>query len=338
MSFDQARLLARIEELEARLARLETAPPRQTPWGAYALTVGLIATMVFALTAPTGARAQDDKQPAAQEITCKKLTIVDAEGKARVVLTVNANGGVVHVLNTKGQKTAVLENDPVGGIARLFGHNEKRLLIMGGNKDGCQINVFDLDGKARAFLGCDAANEGYLTLRNRQDKTTLYCGNDDDGGLLRAYGHDGKERAFFGVGAKGGDGLIMLYGTDGKRRHWIGSDDETSAQMIYGKGGVLQHEIRGGKTGAFHSLMNKEGNAIITTLGSSNDSGEGILRLNSTAGKTQAYLGANKNGTGGLILLNTPQDASRVVIGIDANGVGFGEGRDADNVVRRSMK
>ncbi|HZZ77079.1 MAG TPA: hypothetical protein VFE62_01090, partial [Gemmataceae bacterium] len=277
-----------------------------------------------------------DKGP--QELTCKKLTIVNADGKPRMVLTYSESGGVIHVMSTEGKKLATIGGEKFGGIFRLYGPDEKRSLILGNNKDGCQINVCDADGNFRAYLGVDGAKEGYLTLKNSKDKTTLYCGEDDDGGLIRAYGHDGKERAFFGVGAKGGDGLIMLYGTDGKRRHWLGSENDISSHYIYSTGGVLQHEIRGGKTGSYHTMMSKDGQSIISTIGASNDSGEGILRLNTVKGKTVAYLGSNKNNTGGLILLNTPEDSSRVVIGIDANGVGFGEGRDADNVVRRSLR
>lgn len=336
MSIDNIALLTRIEELERRLAQLESVPRVRTPWGTYAFGSVVALLMLFVLTAPTWVLAQDEKK--ADEIVCKKLTVVDGAGKPRVVLTFNDQGGVIRALNNKEQNIALIDNDPTGGTFRLYGNNEKRLLIIGGNKDGCQINVCDPDGRIRGYLGCDGAKEGYLTLRNQQDKTILYCGADDDGGLVRAFGHDGKVRAFFGVGAKQGDGLIMLFGVDGKRRHWIGSDDESSSHSIYAKDGILQHEIRGGKTGAYHTMMSKDGSNLLATLGASNDSGEGILRLNTTAGKTQAYLGSNKNGSGGLLLLNTPQDSSRVVIGIDGNGVGFGEGRDGDNVIRRSFK
>src|SRR5207244_1693324 len=117
-------------------------------------------------------------------------------------------GGLIRVLNTKEKDIAILDNDAIGGTIRLFHNNEKRLFTVGGNKDGCQINACDPDGKIRAYVGVDGAKEGYLSLRNVQDKTILYCGADDDGGLVRAYGHDGKQRAFLGVGDKQGDGLI----------------------------------------------------------------------------------------------------------------------------------
>lgn len=303
---------------------------------------GLIAGLLVAvLSAPggVGAQGEEKKQPAQpQELTCKKLTIVDGDGKARVVLDFNDKGGVFRVLNKEQKNIAMIDNDVTGGVFRLFGNNEKRMLIVGGNKDGCQINACDPNGNIRAYLGCDSSHEGYFSLRNKDNKTIAYGGADDDGGLVRIYGHDGKERVFVGVGNKKGDGLLMTYGTDNKRRFWIGSDEEACAITMYSTGGVLQHELRGGKGGAFHSMFTKDGKSLIATVGAANDSGEGILRLNSTQGKTQAYIGSNKNGSGGLILLNTPNDSSRVVIGIDANGVGFGEGRDADNVVRRSFK
>ena len=337
MSNESAQLLARIEELERRLVQLEAGPKKQAPWGACALGTLITGLLVFAMAAPAWVIAQDEKKDA-QELTVKKLTVVDAGGKPRVVLSFDKEGGLIRVLNTKDKDIAILDNDAIGGTMRLFGNNEKRLLVIGANKDGCQINACDPEGKIRAYLGVDAAKEGYVSLRNVADKTILICGADDDGGLVRAFGADGKQRAFFGVGAKQGDGLIMLYGVDGKRRHWIGSEDDTTSHIVYGKDAVLQHEIRGGKNGAFHTMMSKDGANIITTVGASTDSGEGILRLNTTGGKSHSYLGSNKNGTGGLLLLNTPQDSSRVVLGIDANGVGFGEGRDADNVIRRSMK
>ena len=98
-------------------------------------------------------RLLDDKQPAAKELTCSKLTVVDQNGKPRVVLSFNDMGGHVKVLGAKEQSTVVLENDPVGGLIRLFGANEKRLLLIGGNKDGCQVNVCDPDGNIRAYIG-----------------------------------------------------------------------------------------------------------------------------------------------------------------------------------------
>ena len=324
MSIDQERLLARLEELERRLAQLETKPtPRgQTTLGTHAPAALLVGLMLAALTAPAWVLAQGDR-PTYPEIACRKLTVVDANGRPRVVIAFNDAGGSVKVLNAAGQSTAVLENDPVGGLIRLIGNNEKRLFEIGGSKNGCQLNLCDPDGNIRAYLGCDAAREGHLTLRNSQNKTTLQCGTDGDGGLVRAASHDGKDRAFFGVGAKQGDGLIMLFGADGNRRHVIGSDDDAAYHHIYAKDGVLQHQILGGKAGAYHSLWSKDGANVIASIGASNDTGEGIVRLNTTKGKNQAYIGANSNGTGGLILLNTPEDSSRVQIGIDSAKEGF---------------
>ena len=335
MSSDNERMMARIDELERRLAQLE-APPKRGAGYAVVLLLGGI--MAFAMSAPAWGVAQDGEKPAAQEITCKKLTVVDAKGKPRVVLAFNDAGGSIELINKSDKKIATIVTDQFGGVVRLFGNDEKRLLIIGGNNDGCQVNACDPDGNIRAFLGVDGAKEGYLSLRNSKDKTTVYVGEDDDGGLVRAYGHDGKVRAFFGVGLKGGDGLIMLHGTDGKRRHLLGSDKDNVYHSLSTDDGIIQHDIRGGKTGAYHSFFAKDGKAIITHVGASNDNGEGLIRLNTAQGKTHSYLGSNKNGTGGLILLNTPDDSSRVVIGIDGNGVGFGEGRDADNVIRRALK
>jgi len=337
MSSETERLLARIDELERRLAVVETQPKRRLGLSAYALVLLFASIMVFAAFAPTGTHAQDGEK-GAQEITCKKLTVVDGAGKPRVVLSFDAAGGQIKVFNSTEKNVASIVTEQFGGIFRLFGNDAKKLLIAGGNKDGCQVNVCAPDGNIRGYLGVDSVKEGYVSLRSKDDKTILYAGADDDGGLVRAYGPDGKERAFFGCGNKQGDGIILLYGTDQKRRHWIGSDDAASSHYIYAKDGTLQHEIRGGKTGAYHTMMTKDGKHIIATIGASNDSGEGILRLNTNAGKTTSYFGSNKNGSGGLILLNTPDDSTRVVIGIDGNGVGFGEGRDADNVIRRSFK
>ncbi|MBI2807242.1 MAG: hypothetical protein HYX68_19845 [Planctomycetes bacterium] len=339
MSLEQERLLARIEELEKRLAQVEARPLRRAAWGTYALGSLLAGLLIAVLTGPSWVVANQDKKEV-QDVICKRLTIVDNDGKTRVVLGFDAFGGNVKVLNSKDQNIVVLDNDKFGGTLRLFGNNEKRLLVAGGNKDGCQINVFDLEGNIRAYLGCDSVHEGYLALRNKQNRNVIYAGADDDGGLVRVYGHDGKQRAFLGVGPKQGDGLVMLTGADGKRRHWIGSDAGATSHTIYGNNGVLAHDIRGGNSGAYHSFFTKDGRNVVTTIGASNDTGEGILRLNTVTGKTHSYLGANRNGSGGLILLNSPNDAvnSRVVIGVDANGVGFGEGRDSDNVTRRSFK
>jgi hypothetical protein len=337
MSHTNEMLIARIDELERRLAQLEAKPPRRSGWGIGALMLGLVSAMAFAMSAPAWGNAQDgEKGP--QELVCKKLTIVNADGKPRMVLTFNEGGGFIKVMNTEGKNIATISGEKFGGAFDLFGPDEKRSFGVGSNKDGCQLNVRDADGQARGYLGVDGAKEGYLSLKNSKGKTTLYCGEDDDGGLVRVFGHDGKERAFFGVGAKQGDGLLMLYGTDNKRRHWIGSDENGPAYLMHTTGGVLQHDLRGGKDGVFHSMLTPDGKSLIATIGAAKNTGEGILRLNTTKGKNVAYLGSNNNGSGGLILLNTPDDSARVVIGIDGNGVGFGEGRDADNVVRRSLK
>jgi hypothetical protein len=292
----------------------------------------------FAVSAPTWAVAQDGEKKDMPELTCKKLTIVDAAGKPRIVLTFDDAGGQIKLLNASDKNVAALMVDKFGGAFQLSGNDEKRMAVIAANKDGGQLVICDPAGNARTFLGLDGAKEGFLSLRNKADKNTLYAGADDDGGLLRIYAHDGKERAYIGVGAKQGDGLIMLYGTDGKRRHWIGSDKDSTSHTIHFEDGVVQQELRASKTGGYHAMFSKDGKNIIAHIGASNDSGDGLIRLNTPNGKTHSYLGSNKNGTGGLLFLNNPNDSTRVVLGIDANGVGFGEGRDGDNVVRRAMK
>ena len=90
-----------------------------------------------------GALAQ---QTVIDEIVCRELTVVDAEGKPAVLLSVNANGGIVSVHGKDENGIATLRINEHGGVVSAYGKGRKGSATLRINERGGIVSVH---GKGR---------------------------------------------------------------------------------------------------------------------------------------------------------------------------------------------
>src|SRR5262249_32673659 len=89
-----------LEDLRRQLARLEQATrqcERGGRWRWWPLVAAFVLGSVVAgrfWPGPATAWAQQDEKPAAQEIVCKAIKVVDTEGKERVRVGFDERGGL----------------------------------------------------------------------------------------------------------------------------------------------------------------------------------------------------------------------------------------------------
>ncbi len=135
---------------------------RYMAFGAALMFLGMLLTLMSPLT------AQKDRFG---EIECTKLTVVDGEGKASVVLT--GEDGLDHVWPFAETPVPVVIYDR--GI-RLTDSNKESLRLKGG-----RVDVYDKDIKAHASLHVD-----------------------DHGGRVIAFGKDWRSHAVLSISEYGG--------------------------------------------------------------------------------------------------------------------------------------
>ncbi len=109
---------------------------------------GSLYTIMGMLASPV--TAQRDKF---DEIECRSLTVVDADGKTRVNLTTDEYGGVVYAFGKDGKLGAELSVDERGGVVSVAGKDGKSVVVLHISELGGGFVVAHWQGGSGAVLG-----------------------------------------------------------------------------------------------------------------------------------------------------------------------------------------
>jgi hypothetical protein len=171
---------------------------------------------------PVDAQPQADKSEptVVDEIVCRKLRVVDENGKTFVMIgKLPAIGGVVKVVDENGKNLVMIGELPVigGGVIQVYQPNSKftsrgRTSISGGN-----IEIYNLD-KHSVSIGANS-DGGYMVVYDGKVEGTqdaIQLGTNKNGGYMAIFNNGGKNVLQAGVGDMGG-GIITTQDKHGYR-------------------------------------------------------------------------------------------------------------------------
>ena len=239
------------------------------------------------------------------EITCRRLTIVNDEGKEIVILASSeAGNGYIHtanvdeVINTKITNGKIWNFNKFGSIVSYAGQStngdgmfytnnkyESQTTYMGSNTSNAGlIAVSGKNGNRTASI-YSSDGSGSLTIKNNIDNQIVYLGaTEDDEGFLKLNNKDGDKRLTCSNGA------IQTYNDNNKAVAYLGSSTANNGLIIIG-----DEEIESGLTLTSTELTIKHNSEIeALTLGT------GYMFMYNTDGTKRTYLGYNVNTNDGL--------------------------------------
>jgi len=197
---DLPRLLARLDRLEKqnRLWRFLTL----------AVVLGIGAAFVMGAGGGGGPAVQD-------RVVAKRLEVVDAAGKTRLVMDTLAKTGVSRLLmaDADGQTRFSVVLDP---------------------KRGANCTVYDKTSKTPYVQFGESPKGGFVTLRN-QDNVPAFSANDSGTvarGGIQVVDVEGKPRATIGMGA-GDQPNFSVLDANQKIRAQLGFDSDKGSFLLF---------------------------------------------------------------------------------------------------------
>ena len=124
---------------------------------------------------PVDAQSQRDKsEPTViDEIVCRKLRVVNADGKIAVLISTDSNdGGLLLVKDKAGKGSTQLSVNEYGGIALVTNKNREVVAGLSANEYGGGFDIFNNGKKDVLQAGVHAGGGGYITTRNKYGYNT----------------------------------------------------------------------------------------------------------------------------------------------------------------------
>ncbi len=230
-------------------------------------------------------------------IRTKKLEIVNDLGETVVELTSVANDGALFVNSKKGEHRIYAGSSRNGKYGFIRLHNETGIPML-------------------SFVAGETS--GYLSVQNDKGKQVVQLTSDENGdGRIWVNSSEGKSRFFAGSSTSGS--LINLYTKDGEGAAIIGTTGTTSHLNIDEITTIKSKMILTDELWVTEKLevVNDEEKAVVELT--SDDSGNGLVFVNSKDGKNLAGLGSNKLGNG---LLNLSNKSGKQLVTIFASDAG----------------
>ncbi|HTQ11719.1 MAG TPA: hypothetical protein VMI31_16785 [Fimbriimonadaceae bacterium] len=220
--------------LELAELKREVTVLKRTRWitpGSIALALAsLVALGVAAPRRQATAQGGQEHVPVqiAQDISCKSLTVTDANGKPMIQLGTEATGGIMTLNGVAGATMVKINSDSSGGALLINASDgNKRILEAVANNSG-YTDWCDPAGNRRAtvFVGDEGA-EFHLAGKGNQPETILQ--QNESGGAFILDGADGFNRIHEGI--DNGGGFFDLSDKLGNVRESFYLSDKDTAQF-----------------------------------------------------------------------------------------------------------
>ena len=254
---------------------------------------------------PQNATAQDSTKQVIDEITCRKLKIVNDQGNTVVSLEPVVNGGSLSIYNDAGKIIA-------DAGASFDGRN-----LSSGDEIVCQkLRVVNPDGKTIAILGESLTGSGgYLHINNIDNKLVAGIGvNHSNSGFLSIYNKNGNSIL---SEDENGNGALSIFNKVSGSRMGLDFDKNGDGRMFItnNSGKVVSAlAVRDGNGGL--AILNKAGKPVMGWA--INKNGDGRMFIGNKSGKPVVSLGAF-DGDGGLAILNKAGKGV-AVLGVEDDG------------------
>lgn len=377
-------LRQQLDDLQREVATLRQAPPpsRGKGWWA-ALAVALVVGL-FAGRAPLPVSwaeqvpdRRDDKKETSKEpvkpkddgpkvgpgdeIVCKAIKIVGADGLPRLQLGSNGNGGWIRVLGSDGNTRVNIEVDQEGGVLTVkapTGSAEATLMIdtkgeqglfairhksgnflatLGGNVDGGVMVINEKGGQRRAGIYCGAADAkgGLINLVGGNNKLLAVLGPSKEGfATLDLSNPEGKPAAMVSVDKEGG--RFTVSNNEGKVRAvlWNTVGGKNGLLSLFEQG-IVEPAVSVGADdfGGYIGLRNVEGKFTAAMYAGSKNVKAGLLNIRGPAGKNSIILDGGFDDRGSVTLLDE-RGTNLLFMGPSAKGHGSVAVRGSDGNLR----
>lgn len=205
---------------------------------------------------PQNATAQPDTQ-VIDEIICKRLRVVDADGKPSVVVQSSFNDGgririynkqrdvgvgigsdTIYLQNINGKESIAISAHVIGGHIRVRNNKGNVAIDIAGFDTGGEIGIYNETKNTIARLGVAESQGGLLTIYNEAGKLGSEISADAFGGAFRLYNE--KEKIGVNIYTLVGS-ILSMYNEAGKSVVSIGADDNGNGVIQSYKGGWRTH-------------------------------------------------------------------------------------------------
>ena len=197
------------------------------------------------------------KSSVIDEISVRKLRVVDAQGKTVAVLgkQVFPSGeiGILEVHDTEGNTVLSLAQDSDGGRIAVTG-KDRGMVGLRVDDAGGRVSVIGKDGGV-ADLHIDGGAGGAVSVWGEDGKGAVGLGINDTGGRVSVIGKDGVSKA--GLVIDNAGAVVSVHGKDMKGAVLTVTD--TGGQVkIFGEGGKGTAALSISDTGGVVSVIGKD--------------------------------------------------------------------------------
>ena len=188
---------------------------------------------------PVDAQPQADKSEptVVDEIVCRKLRVVDENGKSLVTI---GEWPVVEVFDENGKNLVTIGELPVigGGFIHVYQPNskftsrgrtsisgegidiynlDKHSVSIGADSNGGHMNIRHASGESAIWMGIsDTDKEGFVKVLRKDQKSFIQLTGNEYGGAMAIFNKGGENVLQTSVGDKGG-GIISTWDKNGYR-------------------------------------------------------------------------------------------------------------------------
>ena len=226
-----------------------------TALGGLLMLVGMLFSSISPLTA---------QKDVFGDITCTSLAVVDKDGKSRVRLFINEDGGKVDVSGKDGGEVKLGISEDGGAVT-----------VSGSGKDG---------GFGSLFIN---ENGGFVTVIGKDWKGSGFFGTNEDGGFVDVFGNY-RDKVKLGISEDGG--FVTVFGKGGSGI--LHTDKHGGEVMVHGKDNNSIVTLRIKEDGGY---VNVASNDLKSQAYLSATENGGAVHI-SGLGESGATLGIHKDG------------------------------------------
>ena len=185
------------------------------------MAFGSILTLAgYLLATPTRdvtAQSETDKATVFDEIVCRKLKIVDENGKTHIVIGADLLGGQISVNHHNGKNAVSIRAFPTGGYISVSNRDGKQGVAINAFSSGGYMIVNNADGERAVTIGTSDDKRGFVSVDSKSTKGLIQLTANEYGGAMNIYGKtDNKTRVVIGINERG-HGTINTWDKNGYR-------------------------------------------------------------------------------------------------------------------------
>ena len=183
------------------------------------------------------------------EIVCRKLKVVNANGQPLVVINTDYIGGLISIKGADGTSSVLIGTLPKGGFMRVVGADGENAVKIATDFNGGYIYVNNADSKPAVSIG-GSSDGGVMSIYHQNGGPSVSISTDSNGGYMDIRHASGEKAILMGIRDTSKEGFVKVQGKDHEGLIQLGANKYGGSMAIFNKGSqnVLQAGV--GDTGA----------------------------------------------------------------------------------------